>query len=248
MKHVHWRSVNRSFAPKMDCERLEKACYRGDMEAIEEMYSMATPLEFAQLYSRDGRYLCAALDGGQWAVAQFLLAKHFHVSNEAVAKAGACPPALMKEIVASSPRQGLGEALSFAALAGSEENIKIILDSQKRYLNRALASALSMGHTGCAQILLDAGADVNGVDTSGKPVMAQALENEMGTRFLLERGARTEGAVERAIMYGHLGGLRALLSFSVELSPAVWEALEKLCDSSKYEEVKDMLHRFLGAK
>jgi hypothetical protein len=51
--------------------------------------------------------------------------------------------------------------------------------------------------------------------------MERALENEMGTRFLLERGARTTGAVERAIMYGHLGGLRALLSFSVELGPSV---------------------------
>lgn len=136
------RRSNRSFASRMDGERLEKACYRGDMEAIEEMYSMVTPLEFA-LYARDGRFLESALDGGQWEVAKFLLSKHFHVSNEAVAKAGYGPPELLKKVVESAPRQGLAGALSFAALAGSEENIRMILDSQKSYLNGALGTALS---------------------------------------------------------------------------------------------------------
>ncbi|PGH00841.1 hypothetical protein AJ79_08093 [Helicocarpus griseus UAMH5409] len=126
--------------------------------------------------------------------------------------------------------------LSFAAVSGSEDAVRILLengaDPNKRARSTPLAKAASAGHLGVVKLLLEYGAERNKVPRMQWPVMkAAAGGHEQVVRYLVENGCLIVGdekykgyswtfvgqkAYERALENGHTSVAEALLELGVK--------------------------------
>lgn len=106
-------------------------------------------------------------------------------------------------------------ALDYAAEAGNEACVQLLLEKGLRAHAKHLRDAAINGHLGMLQLLLAHGLDVNGTEWPKKSPLRNAVANghESCVRILLDNGARIDYMFDLglAIMHGHFNIANLLL-------------------------------------